>query len=144
MALWLNDALAKSAADALVVARCGRASGRHINTTMQAEEAPAAVLTDAEYFELVRTEFLRFLNGFHTPIPDDVRNMPLKDQQRLYKDNFLYVKQIQEMELNQKTTMVVDFQHILSFDDELASVIQRRFYAYDICCLAIPSHSAVI
>lgn len=85
------------------------------------EAAPAPVLQVDEpapvvdgLGRIVQDQFLEFLEDF----PEEVTNKEYKT----------YIMQITEMELNHKSTLVVDYQHVLKYDEELARAIKSEYY----------------
>jgi|AntAceMinimDraft_12_1070368.scaffolds.fasta_scaffold267765_1 hypothetical protein len=97
---------------------------------------------------IVKDRFKVFLNDFEIP-EDELPHLMIQDddgeeggqeqeglttQQRL---SFDYIAQIANMIQNNKTTLYVNFQHILEMDVELAEAIELEFYRFEVSILMI-------
>jgi DNA replication licensing factor MCM6 len=74
--------------------------------------------------ETVKTRFIEFLETFR----EEVNDVTATTQHRLLSD---YMAQIATMMQNNKTTVYVNFQHVLNADLELAEAIEVEYYRFE-------------
>ena len=74
--------------------------------------------------DIVKNRFMEFLRTFREDVEDP---MNATTQQRLMTD---YISQMATMMQNNKSTIYVNFQHIMQVDHELAEAIELEYYRY--------------
>ena len=73
--------------------------------------------------ELVGSSFLNFLRGYEERSHDGVTSSA--NQSREYED---IVKMVYEKD---RTTVEVNFKHVLNFDDDLADRLKQEYYRFE-------------
>jgi DNA replicative helicase MCM subunit Mcm2 (Cdc46/Mcm family) len=73
--------------------------------------------------DIVKNRFMEFLRTFR-----EHEDMNATTQQRLMTD---YMSQMATMMQNNKSTIYVNFQHIMQVDHELAEAIELEYYRYE-------------